>query len=171
MSILIKNKEEQKKLMELFFRKQRNGIRPKTIDLKEVYFEELVKVFKKQLREEIRMEKRGNYVDIYTLSGTLHIRLRSDQVPYPTLVIASFTIKGDDNQRTEENFFNWLKKFSTQTGFQRLMLENCHSNESTSFARKYGFLPLYQQTVPGLDFIFEESYEMYLDASLIKQIR
>lgn len=157
--------------MELFFRKQKKGIRPKTIDLKKEYFDELVGIFKEQIKEEINREKRGNYMDISTMSGSLHIRLRSDQVPFPTLVIVDFTIKTNDVKRSETIFFSWLKKFSAQIGFQRLKMENCHSDESISFVKKFGFIPLYQQTVPGLDFSFEASYEMYLDASLIQQIR
>ena len=167
---MIKSKDEQKKLMELFFIKYENGHIPKKIEISTNDFTELVEMFKKLTNEDIIIEKRGAYIDIYTLTGTIDVRLRSDLAPFPTMVIVGFAFE-PKRQGTGTKFLHWLKDFSVQRGFQRLMIENCNTEESVSFATKHGFLPLYQQTVSGLDFDLGKSYEKYLDAALIKQIR
>lgn len=167
---MIINKDEQKKLMELFFVKYEKGLMPKKIEISTNDFTELVEMFKKITNDKIMIEKRGAYIDIYTLSGTIDVRLRSDLAPFPTMVIVGFAFE-PKRQGIGTKFLHWLKDFSVQRGFQRLMIENCNTEASISFATKHGFLPLYQQTVSGLDFDFGKSYEMYLDATLVKQIR
>ena len=78
---MIKSKDEQKKLMELFFIKYENGHIPKKIEISTNDFTELVEMFKKLTNEDIIIEKRGAYIDIYTLTGTIDVRLRSDLAP------------------------------------------------------------------------------------------
>src|SRR5690625_1618852 len=167
---MIKNKEEQKKLMELFFMKYENGNIPRKVELRVEQFHDLVEKFQKLTSDKIEIEKRGDYIDIYTLTGSIDVRLRSDAAPYSTMVIVGLAFE-PKRLGTGTKFLNWLKEFSIHHGFQRLMIENCNTDESVAFAIKHGFLPLYQQSIPGLDFELSKSYEIYIDKTLIREIR
>jgi|GEM_PF-6996211 len=164
---MIKSKDEQKKLMELFFMKYEKGKIPRKIEFAVEHFEELAYKFANITSDKIEIEKRGNYIDIYTLTGSIDVRLRSDSAPYPTIAIVKLEPKKLDFWSES---LNWLVDYAKQHGFQRLMIENCNTDESICFAKEHGFMPLYQQS-QGNCFDLNRSFEMYLDETLLQEIR